>query len=230
MAAVSLSDSADEDTAALLKEQRLQPHTALRNELSLLRSEVLVVPDQQEVFVSDCGKFSVIIEVLEHPEVPDQEAAEWVAPQRTLLHAAAYLSCSSRFLLEDSLTMTILLQDAVAFRYFFNDLSRENSAISAKVSESRVLDPAGRPSLNHTVALLKGEFDVRKKNPVPDHVVVRLAVIRIPEHRADILITMHETTSQGSGSDPQERAPGNLDAVIRVIIDSFQITNYGLFA
>ncbi|KAL8271303.1 hypothetical protein Esti_004742 [Eimeria stiedai] len=117
------------------------------NELSLLRSEVLVVPDQQEVFVSDCGKCSVIIEVLEHPDVPNQEAAEWVVLQ-----------------------------------YFFNDLSRENSALSSKVLESRVLDPAGRASLNHTVALLKGEFDVKKAKPAPDHVIVRLAVIRVPGH------------------------------------------------
>ncbi|KAL8446021.1 hypothetical protein Emag_004873 [Eimeria magna] len=140
----------------------------------LFRSEVLVVPDQQEVFVSDCGKLSVIIEILEHPDVPDQEAAG----------------------------------------YFFNDLSRENSALSAKVLESKVLSPAGQAPLNHTVALLKGEFDVKKAKPTPDHVIVRLAVIRIPDHRADILITMHETTSQGSGTDRQEEpAPGNLDDV-----------------
>ncbi|KAL8454510.1 hypothetical protein Emed_000231 [Eimeria media] len=179
--------------------------------LSDLR-QVLVVPDQQEVFVSDCGKLSVIIEILEHPDVPDQEAAEWVV--------------------HNSRCCTLgVMRHAVRFTYFFNDLSRENSALSPKVLETKVLDPAGRASLNHTVAVLKGEFDVKKAKPTPDHVIVRLAVIRIPEHRADILITMHETTVQDSDTERHEAlVSGDLDEVIRVIIDSFQITNYGLFA
>ncbi|KAL8424596.1 hypothetical protein Efla_003712 [Eimeria flavescens] len=154
-------------------------------------SEVLVVPDQQEVFVSDCGKFSVIIEVLEHPDVPDGEAAE----------------------------------------YFFNDLSRENSALSPKVLDSRVVGTVGQEPRTHTLALLKGEFDVKKKKPTADHVVVRLAVIRVPEHRADILITMHENTSEDRGTGREEDcARAAFDDVFRAMVESFRIINYGLFA
>lgn len=155
-------------------------------------SKVLVVPDQQEVFVSECGSNSVIIEILEHQEMPDAEAAQ----------------------------------------FFFNDLSKENSALSSRILESRLTRADGQPPMMHTVALLKGEFDVKKKGATtPDHVVVRLAVIRIPEHRADIVITMNEKAHEASGPDRQVTAdPALLDDTFRAIIDSFRIIDYGLFA
>lgn len=155
-------------------------------------SKVLVVPDQQEVFVSDSGSNSVIIEVLEYQEVPDAEAAQ----------------------------------------FFFNDLSKENSALSSRVLESTLTRAGGQSPMIHTVALLKGEFDAKKKGATtPDHVIVRLAVIRIPEHRADIVITMNEKTHDASEPERQEMVdPALLDITFRGIIDSFRIIDYGLFA
>ncbi|XP_022589449.2 ran guanine nucleotide release factor [Cyclospora cayetanensis] len=155
-------------------------------------SKIMVVPDQQEALTSECGRVSVIIEVLEYQAVPDAKAAE----------------------------------------FFFNDLTQANSALSSKCLETKILSPSDLPSLGHTVGLLKGEFAVQKKaETTPEHVFVRLAVIRIPKHRADILISMNEKAddTSGRGGSTEIGAP-SFDDTFRVMIETFKINDYGLFA
>ncbi|CDI74610.1 mog1 protein, putative [Eimeria praecox] len=155
-------------------------------------SKILVVPDQQEAFVNDDGSISVIIEVLEHQQIPDANAAE----------------------------------------FFFKDLMEENSALSSRILESWLVPKGESPVARHTVASLKGEFDVKKKGAgAPDHVCVRLAAIRIPEHQADVVISMNERANEACGlSGAKTGGSGSLDHTFRLIIESFKILNYELFA
>lgn len=154
-------------------------------------SKMLVVPDQQEAFISDCGSISIIFEILEYQEVPNADAAE----------------------------------------FFFNDLSTENSALSSKVLESTLVDPGGQLAQKHTVASLKGEFEVQKSVGILERVMVRLAVVRVPEHHADILISMNEKTHETSRrAHSVEVDSASLDGIFRSMLESFQVLDYGLFA
>ncbi|CDJ49382.1 mog1 protein, putative [Eimeria brunetti] len=122
--------------------------------------------------------------------------------------------------------------DAKAAEFFFNDLMEANSALSSRILESWTALKGESSVAGHTMASLKGEFEVIKNRAASaDHVCVRLAVIRIPEHRADIVISMNERTNDTAGvNDAQTNASGSLDRTFHTIIESFKILNYELFA
>lgn len=154
-------------------------------------SKILVVPDQQEAFVNENGGISVIFEVLEYQDVPDEGAAE----------------------------------------FFFKDLSEANSALSSRILESGVKGAGDSSSTTHTTTLLKGEFEVKKSSATPDRVLVRLAVVRVPEHRADIVISMNEKIDEARvAAAPSGNDPPSLDDVFRTIIESFHIADYSIFS
>ncbi|CDI77356.1 mog1 protein, putative [Eimeria acervulina] len=121
--------------------------------------------------------------------------------------------------------------DAKAAEFFFGDLMDANAALSSRVLESWSALKGESLVAGHTVASLKGEFDVRKKGAAaPDHVCVRLAVIRIPEHRADVVISMNARDDTYGSSGAQPGGSASLDDTFRVILESFNILNYELFA
>lgn len=122
--------------------------------------------------------------------------------------------------------------DSKAAEFFFTDLMEANSATSSRILELWSAPKGESPVPGHTITSLKGEFDVKKKGtPSPDHVCVRLAVIRIPEHRADVVLSMNERKDETGGlSGAQAGSSGSLDRTFRVILESFKILNYELFA
>ncbi|CDJ43028.1 mog1 protein, putative [Eimeria tenella] len=123
--------------------------------------------------------------------------------------------------------------DTQAAEFFFNDLMAENSSLSSRIVDTSIVPKEQPPMQGHTLAFLKGEFQVQKKRAArPDHVLVRLAIVRIPEHRADIVISMNERlaeTADGHGNHAEIGAAGSLDDAFLRIVESFRIVNYGLF-
>eukprot|EP01129_Flabellula_baltica_P016337 TRINITY_DN8656_c0_g1_i1.p1 TRINITY_DN8656_c0_g1~~TRINITY_DN8656_c0_g1_i1.p1 ORF type:complete len:198 (+),score=42.20 TRINITY_DN8656_c0_g1_i1:45-596(+) len=130
------------------------------------------------------------------------------------------------------------MPDMEAAEYHFEDIANANEAQSFNVVDVSALTEEDMPHFDDSVRklLLTGTQTVSKYNEkVYNEVNIYMGILRIEKVQADILITLNS----GASVHPESSASINLKSVeshesneslIRAILRSFNITDWGLFA
>ncbi|KAK9480485.1 hypothetical protein V1514DRAFT_365904 [Lipomyces japonicus] len=182
-------------------------------------SDFRQIPDNQEVFVSAEGSSttsddnSIIIELVERLETNEQA------------------------------TQSTIEEDQKAVIEHYEEISSLNSAISR--SKQFGVAPLKTPNLPQSVTsyLSTGVQIAQKwgKDSEATYLVLTFAVIRIPEHGTDILISFNSASKVGQDglwkfeeSDDLEpgvvKRIGELQAIARQTVKELKVENWGLFA
>jgi len=118
-----------------------------------------------------------------------------------------------------------------AIRFHFDSLAHDNSAVDSKV-ESVAKAQVDRTAPQPSPYLLQGTQLVPKsRRPTPDQVKVFMALFRVPDKDADVLLTANVLTqtqnSETRGIKQEEWEPITR-AFIRAV-ETFHIVDFGLF-
>lgn len=147
---------------------------------------------------------------------------------------------------DQSLVVEILehqasVPDAAAARHYFDDLATQNEAAASTFEGNVPTDGALCPNLppGLFMALGAGAQLVSKGRQTADasnHVQVLVAVIRLPQHSSDLVISLNTPVFISQHSAAAEHAgagakTGHLKALplFRSILASLRIVDYGLF-
>jgi hypothetical protein len=163
-------------------------------------SEFRQIPDSQEVFSDPNEDQSLIVEFVEHHDVPNREAGE----------------------------------------FFFNDLATANSATHAAVSSTSELRSDAVPLLPQGTysCLVTGQQAIgksRQEATALNKIHVQLLVVRLPEYKTDMLVTLnspiyiseHSAAAKEAGAGYKElhmHAPELFQAMCRTLkINDFKL-------
>ncbi|KAJ1661763.1 hypothetical protein IW140_006457 [Coemansia sp. RSA 1813] len=130
-------------------------------------------------------------------------------------------------------------QEEKALEYHFNELASSNDAESSTIRTIERLQPE---DINGAYVLV-GEQQVAKFNEkakssdAVNSVCIMMALIRVPQHTADILVSLNVPlrigqTSSSSFASPAGQA-ANMDAIhtdFKSMVATFKINDYSLFA
>jgi Ran-interacting Mog1 protein len=119
-------------------------------------SDFRQIPDNQEVYTDANEDQSLIVEFVEHHDVPNQEAGE----------------------------------------FFFNDLATANSAAHAAISSTSELRHDSVPGLPEDTycSLIIGQQSIgksRQESSALNKIHVQLLIVRLPEYKTDMLVTLN---------------------------------------
>lgn len=119
------------------------------------------------------------------------------------------------------------VSDGDASRFFFCDLAKENGATDAQLSSSFIWkdEPRIPISERHVVIVAKGVQQLRQDGT--KRVPVEMAIIRVPGHNAEILISLYGEPSDGEPDASKVDAEDSV--VFEQLIGAFVITDYSLF-
>lgn len=155
------------------------------------------MPDHQEVYADANSDQSIIIEINERQDVPDEECG----------------------------------------RVFWSDLVRDGGAQAGDIiGPCKQLTPDACPLLPAPLykCMLVGEQQVAKyKDAACNTVLIRMAVIRLPEHAADLVLTMNAPkiiAAKSSTAGASLRGDEEADSLVfDTLLRSFNVVDWGLF-
>ncbi|PFH33783.1 Ran-interacting Mog1 protein [Besnoitia besnoiti] len=119
------------------------------------------------------------------------------------------------------------VSDADAARFFFCDLAKENGSTDAQLVSSSMWKASARipVSEKHAVILTKGVQQLQRDNA--KQVPVQMVIIRIPDHNAEILISLYGEPCDDTQCVSKAEAEDAL--LFEELISSFVIAQYSLF-
>jgi hypothetical protein len=110
--------------------------------------------------------------------------------------------------------------------YYFHDLAATNDSKMTHVFMNRCLEPEETPYLDRDIfkGLLLGRQQVAKSGrSVAVDILVIIVVIRLPQHKTDLLLSMnYPMTSSASSSN-------ELNEDFRMILSTFRIQDTSIF-
>ncbi|KAJ2556375.1 hypothetical protein EV175_002052 [Coemansia sp. RSA 1933] len=130
-----------------------------------------------------------------------------------------------------------------AIEYHFNELASTNDAVSSTI---RGVERFGLEGISEAAYLLVGEQQVAKFNEraksadAVNTVCVVMALVRVPQHTADILVSLNVPLRIGQTSSSSFASRGtethqalSVDAIVadfKAMVSTFRIDDYSLFA
>jgi len=121
------------------------------------------------------------------------------------------------------------VSDDVACNHFFQDLAESNTASRAEIV--RRLGPVHCKGVTDTVMICEGEQTVAKFNETGENRVrTYLAVLRLPQKRTDILVTLNcpETVHPESTDTAAPPTENEFDAFVATVL-TMRIVDWDLF-